>query len=151
MTRSHTKTPLESFGPELFNALIEGSKRKITIPTDYRTAVKFRIRVHQLRHRLREDAHPLYGIAARTKVTIEWDETKVETIVSRKKVHFPKNPLAPVTLTIAPHDSQFSEALAAAGIDVKTPLDSELLTSPQGEPEASPERPTLDDLLKDFK
>ena len=32
MTNKRSKTPIESFGPKLFNALIEGSKRKIECP-----------------------------------------------------------------------------------------------------------------------
>lgn len=147
MTKPRNKAPIESFGPELFNALIEGSKRTIDIPTIYRQAVVFRIRAHQLRHRMREDNHPLYSVAARTRITITWD-ANTETVINKKKIKFPKDPNTPVVLTIAPHDSQFAAALSAAGIDVKTPLNRDLIGGATTDEEPIP---TLDDLLKDFK
>lgn len=149
MTKPRTKMPIESFGPELFNALIEGSKRKVELNTDYKTAVKLRMRIHQLRARMREESHPLYPIAAKAHLTISWPDS-IETLTSYKKIHHPKNPKSPVTLTISPHDSEYGDIFKDAGIDV-LPIDHNLFTdtvSPNGDTDSPP---TLEDLLKDFK
>ena|SRR5258706_9934156 len=130
-----TPTPIESFGPELLNALIEGSKREIRIPTTYKAAVKFRQRCHQLRTRMREDKHPMYSTAARTRITILYGKaaglTPVDELQNSKKVKYPKDPGVPALLVIAPHDSEFTKALEDAGIGVK-PLDLNLEPAPTG-------------------
>lgn len=145
MTKPRSKTPIESFGAELFNALIEGSKRKIEVHTTYRDAVKIRLRVHQLRHRMREDAHPLYPVAARTRVTITWNDD-IEVLTNQKKMRFPKDINTLVIMTFAPHDSEFGDIFKKAGLEIK-PID---FTSDEVGG-ASDAAPTLDDLLKDFK
>jgi hypothetical protein len=147
MTRPPSKTPIESFGSELFTALIEGSKRKIEIQTTYRTAVKIRLRVHQLRARMREESHPLYSVAARTRVTISWANT-IE-VTSHTKAKFPKDLNAPVTLTFAPQDSEYGDIFKKAGVTV-VPVDPKLF-SESLEPPNGDSPPTLEDLLKDFK
>ena len=114
MTKPRHKPPIESFGAELFNALIEGSKRKISIQTTYRNAIVLRLRVHRLRHRMQEENHPLYPIAAKTKISIIWPPD-TEVITTSKHIKYPKSSSAPVTLTFAPHDSEFADLLKSRG------------------------------------
>lgn len=125
---SPRKPPIESFGPELFNTLIEGSKRKIEVETTYTIAVKFRLRIHQLRNRMREESHPLYRVAAKTKLSIQWDEIAVNTVRGRRGLKYPSDRRSLVKLIIEPHDNEFSELLKAQGVDVKAPIDSLLIT-----------------------
>lgn len=132
---ARTPTPIESFGPELFNALIQGSKQRFEISSiPYRDAVKFRHRCHQLRHRMRLDQHPLATVAAKTRISIEWDTNEVETLYNRRRVPYPKSPDSKVSLIIEPHDSEFRNALKAAGLDVDHRID----------PEAGMEAPAID-------
>jgi hypothetical protein len=141
MTRSKSKIPIESFGAELFTALIEGSKRKIEVQTTYRNASHLRMRVHQLRQRMREEGHPLYPIAARCRLTITWE--------GNTKHSFSKNPDMPVTLTFAPHDSEFADLFKSAGLELNPTSN---LSEALDEPTDAAERPlTLEDLFKDFK
>lgn len=140
--------PIESFGAELFNALIQGSQKRFEIPNiSYREAVKFRHRCHMLRNRMRIDNHALASVASKTKLTIQWDHSKIETLFSKKNVAYPKDPDARVTLVIEPFDSEFRDALKAAGIDVSRRVD----IGPGGGTEAPPSEepaPSLDNLLK---
>lgn len=124
------KPPIESFGPELFNTLIEGSKRKIVVETSYTTAVKFRMRIHQLRNRMREENHPLYRVAAKTKLSIQWDEVTTNTVRGKRGLKYPSDRRTKVKLIIEPHDNEFSDLLAAQGVNVKAPID-DLLTKPE--------------------
>jgi hypothetical protein len=142
--------PIESFGPELFNALIQGSQKQFKISDiPYREAVKFRHRCHMLRNRLRVDNHPMASVAAKTKISIQWDHSKVETLFNKKRVAYPKSPDAKVTLIIEPFDSEFRDALKAAGIDVHRRVDSSGTEAPPaGGAEASV--PSLDNLLKEI-
>jgi hypothetical protein len=144
---SRPRDPIESFGAEVFNALIEGSRREFRIPTTYREASLFRVRAHKLRKQMQLDAHPLYSVAARTKITIEWDENAVETIRTAKRVRLPKDTNSPVTLVIAPHDSQFTDALIRAGLGVKP----QQPTSPESPPADSAPNSTSLDILLDLK
>lgn len=140
--------PIESFGAELFNALIQGSKTRFEIPEiSYRDAVTFRHRCHMLRNRMRIDGHTLANVVARTKISIDWDKSKVETLYNKRRVAYPKSADAPVTLIIEPFDSQFRDALKAAGIDVHRRVDT---SSGEAAPPASDDEnpPTLDSLLK---
>lgn len=139
---SANRPPIESFGPTLFNALIEGSRREYRIPTSYRNAARFRHRAHMLRSRMQQESHPLYPVASRTRITIEWDETKIPTKHNRRNVKWPENIEAQVTLVIAPHDLQFDEALKAAGLILKP---STIPETPESTPTVTPS--DLDALL----
>jgi hypothetical protein len=144
--------PIESFGSELFNALVQGSKQSFVIPNiRYREAVKFRLRCHQLRNRMRIDNHPLATVVAKTRISIEWDHSKIETLYNKKRVPYPKSADSPVTLVIEPHDSEFSAALKAAGIDVGRQVDPKVGLAPPTASEASGEgEVSLDKLLGDL-
>lgn len=141
--------PIESFGAELFNALIQGSKDRFEIKDiSYRDAVKFRHRCHMLRNRMREDNHSLTKVAARAKFRIEWDHSQVETLYNKKRVAYPKSPDAKVNLIIEPHDSEFREVLKAAGLDLHRRVDFDGTPSPL--PDTAEPTPSLEKLLKDI-
>ena len=149
MTKPQNKMPIESFGAELFNALIEGSKRTISLQTTYRNAIVLRLRVHRLRHRMQEENHPLYPIAAKTKISISWPPN-TEVITTSKHIKYPKSSSAPVTLTFAPHNSEFANLLKAAGVNI-TPIDHQSFDETIPNTQNTERPPTLEDLLKDFK
>lgn len=123
--RGRAPKPIESFGPEILQALIEGSKREINITLPYRKAVYFRSRVNALRYEMRAQKHHLYPVVSQATVRIVWDKDVTEK-KSPTNVRFPANKDTSVKLIISPADAEFSEALKAAGIEVK-PLDTELL------------------------
>lgn len=138
MTKPRSPRPVESFGPEIFQALVEGSKRKIELELPYDKAIYFRLRVNQLRHQMRSQGHPLYSVASQAKVTISWPEgTHIRK--SSKGVRIPVDPKTLVRLTIAPADSEFAEALSKVGVNVPT-LSPDTIVS----------HPIDDDILAEF-
>lgn len=116
MTRS--VKPVESFGPELLSALLSGAKEKIEVPLPWKAAVRFRQRIQQLRHSMRATSHSQYPLASQARVSISWDD-KVVTKKSSRGVKWPGDPLTPCIVTIAPADSEFTDVLKAAGVEVK--------------------------------
>jgi len=109
--------PLTTFGPEILQTLIEGSRREIIIELSYKDAVVLRQRMHQLRARMREDKHQLANIVSGAKVTIRWGP-EVATSKSRKNISFPTSSESLVELVIRPQDSTFRKALEKAGIKI---------------------------------
>lgn len=138
------KSPIESFGPELLNTLIAGSKQRFEISCKWSIAVRLRLRIHQLRTQMRRMKHELYPIVAKTKVSITWDEKAVETYTGARGLKYPKSKEAPVKVIIAPHDDDFAELLKSAGIDAKRDV-SGLLTPKPPEPIADPKAPDGDE------
>jgi hypothetical protein len=132
---------LTSFGPEILQALIEGSRREVVVELSYADAVVMRKRMHTLRARMREDKHPLLNIVTAAKVTIRWGE-EVATSKSRKNVHYPTDNNAIVELVIRPQDSTFRSALERAGIKVDAP---ETVTALEDDLTH-----TVDDILEEF-
>lgn len=133
--------PLTSFGPEILQTLIEGSKREILIELPYKEAVVLRQRIHQLRARMREDKHALTHIVSAAKVTIRWGP-EVASSKSRRGVSYPTNSNSLVEMVIRPQDSTFRSALEKAGIQVEVP------EIPLPKPTTILEEP--DDILTDF-
>lgn len=132
MTSKRSPRPVESFGPEIFQALIEGAKRKITLELPYRKAVYFRLRANQLRNQMRLLSHPQYSVVSQTRITIAWPPSTPVRQTS-KRVSIPLDVETPCTLTIAPSDSEFTEALARAGVNVpQLTNDDSPTTAPQG-------------------
>lgn len=143
-------TPIESFGAPVFNALIEGSKRRIEVPDiSYRDAVKFRQRCHQLRNRMRETGHTLAAVAAKTKISIQWDHNTIPTLYSKKKVPYPADSDSRVTLVIEPFDDEFTAALQRAGIDTHRPVTPDGAAPPPAD--TTTPVPSLDTLLGNLK
>jgi hypothetical protein len=125
MTKSpRPPKPIESFGPEIFQALIEGAKRKVEFDLPYRKAVHFRQRVNQLRNQMRLQKHEHYAMASQARITITWpDDTPCNK--SANGIRSPKDINTPVHVTIAPADAEFAGILEKAGVKVpelNTPL-----------------------------
>lgn len=118
MTR--TPTPIESFGPEIMQALLAGAKGRYEIELDYARAVKFRQRVYQLRNSMRHAAHEAYITVSRTRIQIVWGtaigDPEVPENISRKKTKWPKDIHTRCKLIISPYDSEFADALGKVGI-----------------------------------
>lgn len=117
-----SKAPIESFGSELLNTLIKGAQSEVRVDCNYATAARLRLRLHQLRSRMRELDHQLYPIVAKAKVSITWDEKAVSTRVGERGLRYPKDRDSRVTLIIAPHDDDFAKLLTKAGVDAKRPI-----------------------------
>lgn len=149
MTKApRSPTPVSSFGPELLNALIQGSKQRFEIKdVSYREAVKFRMRCHQLRHRMRVENHQLAEVVAKTRIQIVWDTNVIETLYSKKRVPYPKSADAKVDVIIEPHDSEFRNALAAAGIVVQAVTDDGIISPTEGRGTPAP---SIEKLLGDL-
>lgn len=129
--------PLVSFGPEIFNALVEGSRREITIslPT-YRLAIHFQQRIHMLRKALRESRHELSAVVQRARTSVVWGERAgqkaVEETSNSRGVRRPVDPETPCKVIIRPQDAQFAAAIKAAGVHVDEPGElNGLLDKPQ--------------------
>lgn len=137
MTRPARRRPIESFGSNLLDTLIKGSREEVKVIGPYRKAVKFRQRLYQLRAVMRDTKHPLYRNVASAYISITWEST-VEEVVSSKNVKHPRDIEAEVTVTIQPQDSQFRDMLLKAGMkeaDLQSdPLDPNATTE-DGPPE----------------
>lgn len=125
--------PIESFGPELLAALIEGSKRPVVLKLSWNKAAHFRQRVNQLRNAMRLKDHPQYRAVSQAKVSISWPEgTKTKKYPGGNV--WPEDPMTLCTLTISPQDSEFKDILEAAGVKVRelTPDSPPPRTVPDG-------------------
>lgn len=143
--RSKTPRPVESFGPEILAALLKGATDGISVSMPYRTAVRFRLRIHQLREAMRKSAHEKYELCSRVRVSVKWPE---ETEVTRLGRHFvPSDRSTPCLVLLQPNDTEFAEALRGAGIDPLHGL--ELDNTPQPIHVGSVD--DLAELLKDIK
>lgn len=145
---THKAKPVDAFGPEIMQALIEGSKRRIEIKMPIRKAVLFRQRTNQLRHAMRASNHPMVPVVSQTKVSILWGEaaglTPVEEKKSRTNVRWPKDPNVEVKLVISPADSEFTDMLTKAGVTLKP------LTQDPVADIASTDAPTMEDVLANY-
>lgn len=139
--------PVESFGGEILAALLKGATDGFKVQTDYSTAIRFRLRVHQLREAMRKSGHDKYSLVARVRVTIEpVDPNEPVDLQGRHKV--PKNRSAKYWLQLRPNDTEFGDILKNAGVDIE--LGSE--ESPSIEPSPTPATAdSLEDLLRDLK
>ena len=148
MTKPKTKYPIESFGPQLMEALVKGGREKVMIPFEgedgKRTAHGFQRRIHTLRQRMREESHPDYLIATRARVSILWGE--------KAREYFPDweaddNGHRGAVIVISPQDQQFEAALAKMKVtpiaDIPEPTIDDLLVP---KPEL-----TVDDLLGELE
>lgn len=109
--KTKTRYPIESFGPELMAALVAGGQRRVEIPFENKKmAVRFQMRIHMLRNRLREADHPNWKIAARARTSLRWRDMVKPEWAGDKEGN------KGAVLVIYPHDSDFTDALAKAGI-----------------------------------
>lgn len=150
MTRAaRTPKPVESFGPELFQALIEGSKKEIVLELPYRKAVHFRQRINSLRSAMQRQNHVMYTAVSQATVHVLWGEdagfNAVPETKSSTNVRFPVNKNTPAKLTITPADSELAAALKKAGVEVR-PLSPDPVPN-TGTPDAEPD--ILETLMKE--
>lgn len=136
--RQRTKLPIESFGPELMQALLAGSTKEFRFELRYGDCVKFRRRIHQLRTRMREERHEHAALVERARVMILWgkqareanggvgfdEDPKLKTNSNNYKS--PSDPNTPALIVIKPYDSEFAAALSKAGLKVDTDVGSSL-------------------------
>lgn len=152
MTRTATKYPIESFGPEIMAALTKGSQEEysITLPS-YRDAVRFQQRIHMLRKRMREEQHPLYTVAARVHISLAWGIDagfpEVATTVIGKGNRVPVDRSAKTKVTLKPRDSEFTAALLEAGISKEELKDDPLQEMSGDAPATSPTSGAIDSLF----
>jgi hypothetical protein len=137
---------IESYGPELLQALLKGSRTTVKLTTTYRRGVVFRRRLNELRSVMREQKHPLAPVVARAKVELEYGRRAGRAHVperqSSRNVRYPVDPNVPAVITIKPHDSEFRDQLIAAGVP-----SGDLTSDPL---EEIGTEPGLEEILEDF-
>lgn len=119
--RAKAPRPVESFGPEILSALMRGATEGLEFRTSYATAIRFRLRVHQLRESMRRSGHEKYELVCRVRVSIKWPNETPVTKLGRHNV--PDDRSVECIVTLSPNDSEFSELLQAAGVDPLAGLD----------------------------
>jgi hypothetical protein len=140
--------PIESFGRDLMAALLEGAKRPVHLQLPYKKAVHFTQRVNFMRREMERQKHPEYPAASQAKLTISWPEgTEVQR--SSRGVASPVNKQVECTVTIAPADSEFGDAIRKAGVQVKDLSSDPLAETPaEGKVNESPD--PFDDILASY-
>jgi hypothetical protein len=102
-----SKTPVSSFGPELLAVLMKGSVSRVEIPCPTSAvATKLVHRLYTLRKRLRDEGDPQAELIQRAKISNQVGGRHTSTII------------------IQPHDYEYRDILAAAGIDVELVKDN---------------------------
>lgn len=144
MTRPKTsRSPVSSFGPELMEALIQASRKRVEIPfPDMNSMRHFQMRIHMLRGAMQRERHPNYALVTKVHTSCQWDFSK-----HPKGAKYPRDAVACVLL-MYPKDSQFSDILAKAGIvpgeAAKDILETEALPDVPANPIVEPSRPPVD-------
>lgn len=115
MTRPKSKLPVESFGPELLQALMAGALGEVKLKMPYGRAARFRQRIYQLRHAMRQAGHEKYELCSRVRISIVWsDGSGIDT-------HARPDRGREALVVLSPHDSEFSSALLDAGLGISLP------------------------------
>lgn len=119
MPRKPTHHPVSSFGKELQDALRAGSNKEVRIEfTTPELALRFNQRINSLRAAMRREAHPDSDQLYRAGVRISKENPKI--------------------LIISPKDSEFRDALKAAGLEA-APLPQVITISMTPSPGVSPD------------
>lgn len=130
MTRS--RSPLvESFGPELLAALLKASTGRYVVKLPFNHAVRFRQRLYSLRNAMRIAKHEKYSLVSRVRITIAWDKEAATRKAGDHTV--PIDQSEPCEVELMPNDTEFSNALAEAGVQVIAPSLPELGDKKDGE------------------
>src|SRR5882672_7220953 len=148
--RKERTYPLESFGPQITQLLIEGSQRKIVVEEGltYASAIRLQLRIQSLRKQMRIQAHPMWKVVAKAKVSVLWGAkagfAPVEMKHNSRNYPFTKDNTVPAKVIVQPRDGEFSSALTAAGVAIKDlaadPLED--LAAPPAPPEPEPKLDT---------
>jgi hypothetical protein len=145
--RPRPPRPVASFGPEIFAALMRGATHPIHVKMPYKIAVRFRMRIHQLREAMRASGHEKYPLVSRVGVTIEWPIGTHTTKSGRHVVPDDRSVVCDVTLR--PNDAEFAPTLALAGIDPLSGIEDriKITTDDAGDTDSSNR---IEDLLRDL-
>ena len=110
MTRPQkSRYPVSSFGPELLATLLKGSVERVEIPCpSMRVMMALQMRIQMLRGAMARENHEQYALVTRARTSRTWDKEKD-----------PKGDRTSV-LVIQPNDSQFTDLIKKAGVDVTT-------------------------------
>ena len=138
---SRSKPPVDSFGPELMEALLKGALNSYWVELPYSVAVKLRQRLYQLRLAMMEHRHEKYTLVSRVQVSIEIKSTG-QRIGGRVQALGEE----PCLVEIGPSDTRFVEALKLAGVEPRG-LDDPI---PDPEPDTRTQ-PGLDAFFEDLK
>lgn len=142
--RAKAPRPIESFGPEILAALLRGANEGLEFETSYATAVRFRLRIHQLREAMRKGGHEKYSLVARVRVSVKWRDD--EPVEKQGQHNVPINRDAKVLVSLRPNDEEFGSMLKSAGVSIELGEDSH---APHLSPGIQPATTTdLEDLLK---
>lgn len=154
--RKRNAYPIESFGPELMAALLEGARKQVDLKLNFRDANFFRARINHLRKRMREMDHPEFPLAAKARIQILWGldagMPQVEEVISSRRVRRPKDDSAPCILRLSPQDQQFAKVLKEAGVEAGVLHNDPLAALPVAELPHSPSSATPgEDVLKQYE
>lgn len=141
--RAKAPRPIESFGPEILAALLRGANEGLEFSAPYSTAVRFRLRIHQLREAMRKSGHEKYSLVARVRVSVKWSDD--EPIEKQGQHNVPTNRAAKVLVSLRPNDEEFGSLLKSAGVDMDLGIDDSTTLSPGITPATTTE---LEELLK---
>lgn len=149
MTAPKTKYPVSSFGPELMAFLIRAGRERIMLTfasqqvpeeegseklewdgSGKKKAHAFQRRIHTLRRRMQDEKHPDYRFAARARVSIFWGPNAVLEGAPKEWINDHKGDRGAIIVG-RPHDTEFGDALKAAGVDVSTPGAPPIEPSPE--------------------
>lgn len=110
-TPPKTPHPIESFDPKLVAAFTLGSRKRVEIKLKTkREAHRLQMRLNMLRRRALDLGRHEHKIFAKVRVSLLFGEK-----IGLEK-RSPKDMTQPAWIVLQPHDSEFTEALAAAGI-----------------------------------
>lgn len=146
--------PLESFGPEVMQALLLGARQELRIPLPtYREAIQLHLRLQQLRKSMQRHGHPMWSTVARTMVRTKWGvDAGLPPVAEHRNARGVRRPFdtsVPAVVIVSPHDAQFLDALKAAGVDETSLRDDTLLAEPAPDPSSPPDY--LDELANSKK
>lgn len=139
MTLPKTRYPIESFGPELRELLLKGSIQRIELKgIKRRVGHRLQQRLNMLRSRMLALNHPDHKIVARARVSLIWGKR-----LDPDSTYGGKDMDQPAMLVVAPHDSDFTDIIKKAGVEVR-----DITTPPTAESEPAP---PLTDLLDELE
>lgn len=149
------RTPVSSFGPELYSLLIKASRERVEVPfPTWKLGLRCQQRIHMLRAAMQREGHPQYIIVSRVRTSLLWGEKAgYPAVPSRKHRNslLPFDRSVPAKLVLMPQDSEFNEIIKNAGIEIDIlPLSADTIAD---SPPAAPAEaiPTLDDILNSIK
>lgn len=150
------RTPVASFGPELYSLLLKASMERIEVPfPTWALGLRCQQRIHMLRAAMKREEHSDYLIVSRVRTSLVWGSKAGLAEVPNKRIKntvIPADRQTPAKLILQPQDSEFNAIIRKAGIEVPS-------LEPIVEPEPKrkrisaplPEHPTLDDILNSIK